>query len=152
MSFIEASFGRIERITNSINTCDRGKIMLKIIETETGAKVHLSGYDDITFAVILFLLDEDRHALSTGNRKLRALAIDRFLDDEPGVSEILCSELVGLWRYRAGRKGPIFPNDPTVPISTDAKTTRARRRLIWKFIHQSVPAPCSADAVVAAAG
>jgi hypothetical protein len=116
--------------------------MLKIIETNTGPKVQFSGYDEIAFAVVLFLLGADS-ALTTDNRKLVARALDCFLDGGPVLSEILSSELVGLWRYRTGRKGAIFRNDPTAPISTDPKPTRARRLLIWKFIHQPVPAPFS---------
>ena len=83
--------------------------MLKIIETETGAKVHLSGYDEITFAVILFLLDEDRHALSTGNRKLLALAIDRFLDDEPGAERDLVLRTGGAVALPRWPEGADFP-------------------------------------------
>ena len=126
--------------------------MFNTVETKTGSKVYFSRSDEIAFAVILFLLDEDCKNLTTGNRKLLARTIDCFLDGGPVLSEILCSEMVGLWRYRTGRMEPIFHNDLTVPISTDPKPTRARRRLIWKLIHQSVPAPSSADVVVVAAG
>ncbi len=110
--------------------------MLKIVETKSGFMVHFSGCDEIAFAVVLFLLDKDFNALTTGNRKLLTRAIDCFLDGGTVLSQILCFEMVGLWRYRTGRSEPIYHNDLSVPISTDPKATRARRRLIWKLIHQ----------------
>ena len=109
--------------------------MLKAVESRLGFMVYQSGQDEIRFGIILYLLHDYRKTV--GERKRIAEAISRFLDRIPMTSLLHC-EILAYWRENTGTAGTILTNDLTAPISTDPRMTAARRRLIWRFIGESV--------------